>query len=167
MVSCFNYQFPEEIQDMKNVSFYHCGVRSSPKQTSGSCLVDVIDIIQQFQTTLTSQNVAGELGWTRVLRNGTTVHCHYWLLLLWRPLNVRSDEFSLTTKTSCFNSVLVSSIHLSSKSYQLIDIYSVCMCCWNVAAYKWKVHNGKINIISFVVKFRCRNYSIQLNAIFW
>jgi hypothetical protein len=81
-------------------------------------------IIQQFQTTLTSQNVAGELGWTRVLRNGTTVHCHYWLLLLWRPLNVRSDEFSLTTKTSCFNSVLVSGIHLSSKSYQLIDNHS-------------------------------------------
>ena len=106
-------------------------------------------------------------GWTRVLRNGTTVHCHYWLPLLWWPLNVRSDEFSLTTKNSCFNSVLVSSGHLSSKSCQLIDIYSVCMCCWNVAAYKWKVHNGKINIISFVVKFRCRNYSIQLNAIFW
>jgi hypothetical protein len=26
--------------------------------------------------------------------------------------------------------------------------------CWNVATYKWKVHNGKIEIISFVVKFR-------------
>jgi len=25
---------------------------------------------------------------------------------------------------------------------------------WNVAAHKWKVHNRKIEIISFVVKFR-------------
>jgi hypothetical protein len=27
-------------------------------------------------------------------------------------------------------------------------------CCWNVATYKWKVHNGQIEIISFIVKFR-------------
>jgi len=26
-----------------------------------------------------------------------------------------------------------------------------CRCCWNVAKYKWKAHNGKIEIISFVV----------------
>jgi hypothetical protein len=36
----------------------------------------------------------------------------------------------------------------------LKDIYSICRCCLNVATYKWKVHNGKIEIISFVVKFR-------------
>jgi hypothetical protein len=35
-----------------------------------------------------------------------------------------------------------------------IYIYSICRCCWNVATYKWKVHNRKIEIISFVVKFR-------------
>jgi hypothetical protein len=34
------------------------------------------------------------------------------------------------------------------------EIYSICRCCWNVATYKWKVHNEKIEIISFVVKFR-------------
>jgi hypothetical protein len=33
-------------------------------------------------------------------------------------------------------------------------MYSICRCCWNIATYKWKVHNGKIEIISFVVKFR-------------
>jgi hypothetical protein len=22
------------------------------------------------------------------------------------------------------------------------DIYSICRCCWNVAPYKWNVHNG-------------------------
>jgi hypothetical protein len=27
-------------------------------------------------------------------------------------------------------------------------------CYWNVATYKWNVHNGKIEIISFVVKLR-------------
>jgi hypothetical protein len=42
----------------------------------------------------------------------------------------------------------------SGISYHLKDIYSICRCCWNVATYKWKVHNGKIEIIPFVVKFR-------------
>ena len=32
----------------------------------------------------------------------------------------------------------------SEISYHLRDIYSICRCCWNVATYKWKVHNGKI-----------------------
>ena len=32
-------------------------------------------------------------------------------------------------------------------------LYSICKCCWNVATYKWKVHNGNIEIIPFVVKF--------------
>jgi hypothetical protein len=41
----------------------------------------------------------------------------------------------------------------SGISYHLRDIYSICRCCWNVATYKWKVHNGNIEIISFVVKF--------------
>jgi hypothetical protein len=41
----------------------------------------------------------------------------------------------------------------SGISNQLRDIYSICRCCWNVAIYKWKVHNGKIEIISFGVKF--------------
>jgi len=27
-------------------------------------------------------------------------------------------------------------------------IYSICRCCWNIASYKWKFHNGKIEIIS-------------------
>jgi hypothetical protein len=34
---------------------------------------------------------------------------------------------------------------------ELRDKYSICICCWNVATYKWKVRNGKIEIISFVV----------------
>jgi len=33
------------------------------------------------------------------------------------------------------------------------DISSIYRCCWNVTTYKWKVHNGKIEIISFVVNF--------------
>jgi hypothetical protein len=31
------------------------------------------------------------------------------------------------------------------------DIYYKYGCCWNVATHKWKVHNGEIEIISFVV----------------
>jgi hypothetical protein len=42
----------------------------------------------------------------------------------------------------------------SGISYHLRDIYSICQCCWNVATYKWKLHNGNIEIISFVVNFR-------------
>jgi hypothetical protein len=45
----------------------------------------------------------------------------------------------------------------SGISYQLRDIYSICRCCWNVATYEWKVHNGKIEIISFVVRKTKRN----------
>ena len=41
----------------------------------------------------------------------------------------------------------------SGISYQLRDIFSICRCCWNDATYKWKDHNGKIEIISFVLKF--------------
>jgi thymidine kinase len=35
----------------------------------------------------------------------------------------------------------------SGMSDQLRDIYIICRYCWNVATYKWKVHNGKIVII--------------------
>jgi hypothetical protein len=41
---------------------------------------------------------------------------------------------------------------VSSERY-ILDIYIyiyIYICCWNVAIYKWKVHNGKIEIISFV-----------------
>jgi hypothetical protein len=29
-------------------------------------------------------------------------------------------------------------------------------CCWNVATYKWKINNGKIEILFFVVEFHSR-----------
>jgi hypothetical protein len=38
-------------------------------------------------------------------------------------------------------------------SYHLRDKYSICKCCWNIATYTCKVHNGNIEIISFVVRF--------------
>jgi hypothetical protein len=38
-----------------------------------------------------------------------------------------------------------------------IYIYSVCRCCWNVPTYKWKVHIGKIEIISTMW---CINYKL-------
>jgi hypothetical protein len=43
-------------------------------------------------------------------------------------------------------------------SDQLRDIYSICRCSWNVATYIWKVHNGKIEIIS------CGNVSFLTGA---
>jgi hypothetical protein len=36
----------------------------------------------------------------------------------------------------------------SGISYHLREMYSIYVCCWNVATYKWKMHNGKIEFIS-------------------
>jgi len=67
------------------------------------------------------------------------------------------EDFNLTTRNHWCSSFLVSSDPLSSItigtttseiSYQLGDIYFTCMCCWNVATYKWKIQNWKIEIIS-------------------
>jgi hypothetical protein len=33
------------------------------------------------------------------------------------------------------------------------EFWTLCRCCWNVATYKWTVHNGNIEILSFVIKF--------------
>jgi hypothetical protein len=65
---------------------------------------------------------------------------------------------TLTLPKGTFGSVAsllaaIKEILIGTTSYQLIDIYSIYRCCWNVATYKWKVHNGKIEIISFAVKF--------------
>jgi len=30
---------------------------------------------------------------------------------------------------------------------QLIDIYSICRCCWYVDTYEWEVYKGKIEIV--------------------
>jgi len=40
------------------------------------------------------------------------------------------------------------------KLWNIVSTERYKRCCWNIATYKWKVHNGKIEIISFVVKFR-------------
>ena len=40
----------------------------------------------------------------------------------------------------------------SGISNQLRNMYSICRCCWNIATYRWKVHNGKIEIIFFFCK---------------
>ena len=44
-------------------------------------------------------------------------------------------------------------------------VYFICRCCRNVATYKWKVHNGKVKIISFVVKFRSLFTLYQKNGL--
>ena len=72
-------------------------------------------------------------------------------------------NFNLTKRNPWFSNFFVSSNPLSKQiligttssgiSYQLIDIHSVCRCCWNVDTYEWKVHHRKIEIISFVVRF--------------
>ena len=71
------------------------------------------------------------------------------------------NDFNITTRNSWFSSFLVSSNPISRQSYdgttssgivyQLLDIYSLCRCCWNDTTNKWKVQNGKIEIICFVL----------------
>jgi hypothetical protein len=46
----------------------------------------------------------------------------------------------------------------SEISSQLRDLYSICRCCWNVAAYKWKVNNGKMET--------SREYRLLVETIF-
>jgi hypothetical protein len=45
------------------------------------------------------------------------------------------------------------------------DLYSICRCFWNLATYKWKVHNGKIEIISFVVVFILTGHCCQFRGV--
>jgi len=35
------------------------------------------------------------------------------------------------------------------------------MCSWNAATYKWKIPNGKIDIIFVVVRFRSVHYPLS------
>jgi hypothetical protein len=42
------------------------------------------------------------------------------------------------------------------------DIYSRYRDLWNAAIYKWKVRNGTIEIISFVVKFGLNRPSLSI-----
>ena len=51
----------------------------------------------------------------------------------------------------------------SGISDQLRDIDSIYRCCWNVATYKWKVHNGEHEIISFV---ECREKNFNDDEIY-
>jgi hypothetical protein len=48
--------------------------------------------------------------------------------------------------------------------YQLLDIYSIYRCCWNVTTNKWKVQNGKIEIISFVLNRSSLSISLGYDA---
>ena len=70
------------------------------------------------------------------------------------------DDFNLNTRIPWFSSFADSITALSTArfgiSYQLL--YFICMCWLNVATYIWKVHNGKIETISFVVKFHLQPY---------
>jgi hypothetical protein len=108
----------------------------------------------------------------KYLRQVEHIHGHLWCQhrysitvnqVVMATVKLWSDDFNLTKRNPWFSSFLVSSNPLikeiligttsSGISYQLRDIYSICRCCWNVATYEWKVHNRKIEIISFVVKY--------------
>ena len=69
-----------------------------------------------------------------------------------------SPKGTLGTVTLCQQQPSIKEILIGTTSSgipnHLRDRYSICRCCWNVAIYKWKVHNGKIEIISSVVMFR-------------
>ena len=51
---------------------------------------------------------------------------------------------------------------MESTEKYILHIY---MCCWNVATYKWKVHNGKIEIISFWHKLELIFQKVAIDTI--
>jgi hypothetical protein len=75
-------------------------------------------------------------------------------------IKLSNDDFNFTIRNPCFSSLLLCSnaikefmigTNRTRISDQLRYLYSICRWCWNVITYKWKVHNLKIEIISFVV----------------
>jgi len=68
------------------------------------------------------------------------------------PIGTRGSVVSLLAAT-IFHEILIESTN-SGMLDPLTYIYYICMYCWNDVTYKWKIHNGKIVIISFVVRFR-------------
>jgi len=46
---------------------------------------------------------------------------------------------------------IMTSITRFGMSCQLWYRNSIRRCCWDVATYKWEIHNGRIEFISFVV----------------
>ena len=88
-----------------------------------------------------------------------SVSCPIWLVIIkWNlisvPSRVLNKCYFVVTDRSSSMSVIWALWHNligntnSVISYLLRDIYFIYRCCWNVDAYKWKVHNGKIVIIS-------------------
>jgi hypothetical protein len=55
------------------------------------------------------------------------------------------------------------------RNHKLLNIESteryISRHCWNVATYKWKVHTGKIEIMSFVVVSLTAPHSINTTGI--
>ena len=55
---------------------------------------------------------------------------------------------------SCYSSYKPGDKSLMRKGLGNLYVRLIIDACWNLATYKWKVHYGKIEIISFVVKCR-------------
>jgi len=47
-------------------------------------------------------------------------------------------------------------------SCQLKDIYFICGCYWNVATYKWKVHNGQLKLSLLWYSFVLNRRSVSI-----
>jgi hypothetical protein len=76
------------------------------------------------------------------------------------PIGNLGSVVSLLAAT-LFHEILIETTS-SGMSDQLRDIYSICRYCWIIVTYKWKVHNGKIVIISFVVRFHLNQTSLSI-----
>ena len=70
-----------------------------------------------------------------------TVKLSKWWLQLNRPRTTNSVASLLAANP-------IEKIMIGTTSSGISDqwkyIYSICRCCWNVATYHWKVHNGKM-----------------------
>ena len=90
-----------------------------------------------------------------------TEHGHF--LTSWLSKSSRPFFFGVTLSLGTLGSVaslLAATLYQGNhdKNHKLWNInfkdgYFIGRCCWNVVTYKWKVHNGKIEIFSHKVSF--------------
>ena len=81
----------------------------------------------------------------------------------------RIDEFNLAIrnpfvqKLPCSQQPSIKEIMIETTTSGISNQlrYFIFRCRWDVASYKWKAHNGKIEIISLVVKFTV-NFEVYL-----
>ena len=110
------------------------------RQYNGQRFADGNAVIRKNTSKKDRQHNGQKFSDTNAIRRRISNHQEYLVELIQQQLSINVIMIGTTS---------------SGISNQLEDMYSpYTRYYWNFATYKWKVHNGKIEIISFVVNFR-------------